>query len=518
MICSISDYLSEAARFAGDRCAVREGAVGYSFAQLDRAATNIARAVIRAGAEPGDRIGVLMGKSALQAACVLGIARARCVFVVLDDRLKSRQVGHIVQDSRMRLVLTAESEGAGELAPDVPRLSLNMGPLLSADLNAAAPSGGALRSDLACLMYTSGSMGPAKGVMVSRGNLIAGTESVISYLGITESDRICSVLPFCFDYGLNQLLCALKMRCRLVLCRMVFPQDVVTCVAEEGVTVLAGIPPIWAGLSRLRRGPGSGGSLDSVRIVTNSGGAVGPKMLECVRRLFPRAQVFLMYGLTEAFRSTFLHPSELSRRPRSIGKAVPGAEVMLVTAEGKRAGPGEMGQIVHRGDTVALGYWGLPAETARVFRPDPFPRPGGGQTEYVVYSGDYAVMDEDGYLYFRGRRDGQLKVSGSRVSPEQVEGVVCEAPGVSECVVVGIEREQGHEVVAWVVGNGSMTVESLQRHCHQNLPRFLVPRRFHLIDELPRLANGKCDRSALLDRTPAAASTPAQARGDAHGC
>jgi amino acid adenylation domain-containing protein len=517
MICSISDYLSEAARFAGGACAIRDNGVGHTFAQLDAMATNVADAVIRAGARPGDRVGIMMGKSALQAACILGAARAQCVFVVIDERLKSRQVSHVVADSGMCLMLTDAGEAGRELPPGLAVLSLSLASLAEKPAGRPAFARPAIRGDLACLMYTSGSTGPAKGVMVSHGNLIAGAESVTSYLGLAQSDRIGGILPFCFDYGLNQLLCALRVRCRLVMCRMVFHHDIVVSVRQEAVTVLAGVPATWAGLAQLKSGAGDE-SRKSVRIVTNSGGAVGPKMLESIRLMFPSASIYLMYGLTEAFRSTYLPPDQLSVRPGSIGKAIPGAEVFLLTPDGRRAGPGETGEIVHRGDTVAMGYWNLPDATSRVFKPHPFPQPGGCRTEYAVYSGDYARMDDEGYLYFLGRRDSQLKVGGTRVSPEEIEAVLAEAPGVAECVVVGLERELGHEIVACVVGGPPLSQEALQRHCNGRLPRYMVPRRFELCTHLPKLPSGKWDRAALcetLSRQPGPAS---EAEGDANAC
>jgi acyl-CoA synthetase (AMP-forming)/AMP-acid ligase II len=238
----------------------------------------------------------------------------------------------------------------------------------------------------------------------------------------------------------------------------------------------------------------------SVRILTNSGGKVSLPMLGDMERAFPAARIFLMYGLTEAFRSTYLPPEQLRHRPGSIGQAIPNAEILLIAADGRLAQAGEVGEIVHRGDTVARGYWNRQEETARVFRPHPFPTPGQAHPECVVYSGDYATRDEEGFLYYLGRRDQQLKVAGMRVSPEEIETVIASIDGVSECVVTGTAGDDnGDWIVAFVIAQGPLDVAGILRACAQRLPRHMIPREVRLCSSFPRLDNGKTDRVALRD-------------------
>lgn len=527
MTCSIDRLIVEATQECPGQPSLKEGPRILTFAELNEQVDRLANVLRELGVRRGDRVGIYTDKSIAQIVSLLAVARAQGVFVVIHSMLKAAQAAFLVEDAGIRFMVTDRStEGRLDAArwrrvPDsATATTLLVDSACSGRPDPAMAPGPTLPGDLACLIYTSGSTGLPKAVMVSHRNLLAGAASVTSYLGIDPLDRIISVLPLSFDYGLNQLWCALACRCLLVLCRTVFPQDVGRVLADDEITVLAGIPSLWAQLFDERHGLTRAGAFPSVRILTNSGGRATQKAIDQMERVFPRARIFLMYGLTEAFRSTYLPPEDLKRKPASIGKAIPGAEILLLDERGRPAAPGQTGEIVHRGETVALGYWNRPEETRRVYRSNPLGCPQASVPEYVVFSGDFATGDEEGYLYFVGRRDGQIKVSGIRVSPEEIEAVTCELDEVSECAVIGVHRDEepDDEIVAILLGQGNLNRDNVIRHWRKKLPPYMVPERLEVVDSLPRLPSGKVDKSALAaiwkDRAGRSSSPGRKPRGE----
>lgn len=329
-------------------------------------------------------------------------------------------------------------------------------------------------------------------------NLLASTRIVRNYLRITASERILSVLPFSFDYGLNQLLTAIEQGATVVLCRFQFGDEIAQALSEHCITGLEGVPTIWAMLTRasprLQRTP-----LPHLRYITNSGGAVPTATIARLQELWPTTQIFLMYGLTEAFRSTYLPPEELQRRPGSIGTAIPECEVFAVTADGHSAKPGEPGILVHRGPTVSLGYWNRPDDTARVLRPNPFvpPRNGG---DVVCYSGDLVVQDDDGFFWFVGRQDTMIKSSGHRISPNEVEEALMATGMFRQVAVIRLpDPLVGQAVHAVAVATKQhVDVPAVLASAAQRLAAYMVPRTIELIDALPITPNGKVDYPRLV--------------------
>jgi acyl-CoA synthetase (AMP-forming)/AMP-acid ligase II len=333
--------------------------------------------------------------------------------------------------------------------------------------------------------------------MISHRNLLAGTRIVRSYLHIGPDDRILSILPFSFDYGLNQLLTAIEQRAELVLFDFKMGDEIVRALARHEITGLAGVPTIWALLTRaapsLARTP-----LPRLRYITNSGGAVPTSTVKQLRTLLPNTNIYLMYGLTEAFRSTYLPPEEIDRRPNSIGRAIPECEVFPLTEDGRRAAPGEPGILVHRGPTVSLGYWNRPEDTARVLRRNPL-RSADVGGEIVCWSGDRVVEDEDGYLYFVGREDAMIKSSGYRISPTEVEEVLMGTKMFRQVAVIGLPDEWvGQRVHAVAVADSSaVDPAAALRSAADVLPPYMVPRTIELVSELPVNPNGKVDYKRL---------------------
>jgi acyl-CoA ligase (AMP-forming) (exosortase A-associated) len=510
----VQDFIFSAAARAPGAEALVYGAQRLDYAMLAGAVRAAAQALLASGLQAGERVAVYLEKRVENVAAMFGAAHAGCVFVPVNPLLKPEQVVHILGDCNVRLLVTSPERLAG-LAPLLARCPdlrtlLVTGPPATArapdgvalrEWDSALAEGGARASwrridrDVAAILYTSGSTGKPKGVVLSHRNLVAGAQSVASYLGIGPADRILSVLPLSFDYGLSQLTCAFHAGAAVVLMNYLFPRDIVGAVERERITGLAAVPPLWQQLAQL-----AWPACPGLRYLTNSGGVMPEPTLHALRAALPQAQVVLMYGLTEAFRSTYLPPSELARRPGSIGRAIPNAEVMVVRPDGTRCAPNEPGELVHRGALVALGYWNDPAKTAERFRPAPGQDPALPLTELAVWSGDTVREDEDGYLYFIGRGDDMIKVSGYRISPSEVEEAVLATGLVAEAVAFGVAHpELGQAIVLLAVAReAALTDAALRKQCQRDLPAYMVPAHVALCDgPLARNPNGKIDRPLL---------------------
>ncbi|MDB5692897.1 MAG: acyl-CoA ligase (AMP-forming), exosortase system-associated, partial [Alphaproteobacteria bacterium] len=343
---------------------------------------------------------------------------------------------------------------------------------------------------LAALLYTSGSTGRPKGVMLSHANLWLGAISVAHYLRVTPEDRTLAVLPFSFDYGQNQLLSSWAAGACVVPLEYLAARDVIRAVEEQGITILAGVPPLWVQLVEASWPPRAALSL---RRLTNSGGRLPVSIVRRMRELFPLAELYLMYGLTEAFRSTYLDPALLDEHPDSIGAAIPFAEVMTSRADGSLAPPGEEGELVHAGPLVAQGYWNDPERTALRFRPAPTGSLHGGR---AVWSGDRVRSDAKGLLYFVGREDAMIKTSGNRVSPTEVEEAAVASGAVVEAVALGVPDDRLGEAIV-LIARGPGPDGDLRAFLRRELPNFMQPAHIIWRDELPRSPNGKLDREAI---------------------
>jgi amino acid adenylation domain-containing protein len=472
------------ARWAA-RAAISDKTGTTSFRELVARASAFA-AMLQDRIEPGDRVGIFLERGADAAAAFFGVLAAGGVAININERLRPRQVEHILDDSSTTILLTSEDLLSRQPRPLVCRPDVVTNPVPPGPWVPVPKRG----NDLAHIIYTSGSTGLAKGVMVSHANLWAGTRIVSGYLEISSEDRIASLLPFTFDYGLNQLLCAVNTGAELVVETAPLADQIVATLAAKRITVLPGLPPIWLQLLTV---PAFRKPLPDIRIMTNTGGAIpAPKVAE-LRAAQPHAKLFLMYGLTEAFRATYLPPDEVDRRPNSIGRAIPESEVLVVDEAGRLCPPGVSGELVQAGPTVALGYWKNPDATAKVFRPHPR-----RQAERAVYSGDLVRADEEGFLYFVGRRDKMIKTLGYRVSPDEVSEVLYRSGEVVEAVV-GAEPDaaRGMRIIAHVVLTANGSLNKLKSYCRMELPNYAVPARIDAHAALPRTASGKHDVSSL---------------------
>jgi acyl-CoA ligase (AMP-forming) (exosortase A-associated) len=350
---------------------------------------------------------------------------------------------------------------------------------------------------MAAILYTSGSTGKPKGVVLSHRNLIVGAESVSSYLKNTADDVILSALPLSFDAGFSQLTTAFAVGAHVILMNYLVPGDVPRLCARHHVTGLTCVPPLWLQIADLTWPPEA---TRSMRYFANTGGRMPKPTLDRLREIFPQAAPYLMYGLTEAFRSTYLDPAEIDRRPDSIGKAIPNAEIIVVRPDGRRCDAGEEGELVHRGALVALGYWADPVRTAERFKPAPEAQQDWRAAELAVWSGDRVVADEDGFLYFVGRQDEMIKTSGYRVSPTEVEEVAYDSGLVRDAVALGVEDARlGQRIVLLVSPRNGTELNSdhLASVMRRQLPLYMVPSLIQVRADLPRSPNGKFDRSFL---------------------
>ncbi|PRC90953.1 acyl-CoA ligase (AMP-forming), exosortase A system-associated [Solimicrobium silvestre] len=491
-----------------------------SYAELAQQTQQVGQALLTLGVQRSDRVAVYLEKRFETVLAMFGASAAGAAFVPVNPLLKAEQLIYILNDCQVKILVTS----AQRLAVVLPLLSecpsLKGVIVVGGDSSTAIASGShfqlvhwealeqlhdartphcCIDRDIVAILYTSGSTGQPKGVVLSHRNLLAGAQSVAHYLENTADDRVLCVLPLSFDYGLSQLTTVFLTGGTAVLLNYLLPRDILDAVKQERITGLAAVPPLWIQLAAL---DWSGAT--SLRYLTNSGGVMQRSTLDILRRNLPDAKIYLMYGLTEAFRSTFLPPEQLDRRPDSIGRAIPNAEVLVLRPDGSECDAEEPGELVHRGALVALGYWNDAEKTAERFKPLPLqlqnsslPLP-----EIAVWSGDIVRKDAEGYLYFLGRTDELIKVSGYRVSPTEIEQVICTMDGVSEFAAVGVAHPVlGQAIVAIVKQNSNLTAETLRQQCQRRLPAYMVP--MHIVVEteaLPRNANGKIDRKALQRR------------------
>ncbi len=488
--------------------ALVHGATRVGYAELARRTRAAAAWLAAAGVRPGDRVGISLRKGVEEVVATLAVARLGAVFVNVNVQQTPRQLAHVARDCGMRVLVTdarralaledpARFERLVVVGAERSRGSVTRWEDWPSDAEPDGP--GPRERDLAALLYTSGSTGLPKGVMVTHRNLARGAWSVASYLGSTPDDRVLGLLPLSFDYGLSQLTTMLHVGGTLVLQALFLPAEIARTARAERVTGIALVPPAWVALVRYLED--SGERLPDLRCATNSGGSIPRAILERMPAVFPGVAIVLMYGLTEAFRSTWLPPQEFARKRGAIGHAVPGEQVFVVDPERGLCGAGEIGELVHHGDLVSLGYWNDPEATAARIRSSPHLAHLIGDAK-VVFSGDRVWRDEDGCLWFHGRADALIKSSGFRLSPNEVEELLVESGLVGEAVAFGVEDEELGQVVHAAVtalAGRPLDLDALQRFCRGAMPSYMIPRAIRpWSGPFPHTASGKLDRTAIV--------------------
>lgn len=522
----LHELIARAAERTPRATALTSGSAALSYAELADQVSRFAAGLMGLGLARGERVAIYLEKRFETVIASFGAPAAGAVFVPVNPLLKPEQVAFILRDCNVRVLMTSPERLAllGEVLADCHDLqhvvvtNAAAGPLPAgasaagrlgltgwSDLlgGPARPGHRVIDSDMVAILYTSGSTGRPKGVMLSHRNMVAGAKSVASYLDNRPQDVLLAALPLSFDAGFSQLTTAFHAGARVVLLNYLLPRDVLKAMEREKVTGLTAVPPLYIQLAQL---DWPAAIAQNLRYFANTGGRMPRETLGLLRQRVPQAQPFLMYGLTEAFRSTYLPPDEVDRRPDSIGKAIPNAEILVLRDDGSPCAPDEPGELVHRGALVGMGYWNDAEKTAERYKLVPADAPGrqpGLQLpEYAVFSGDTVRQDAEGFLYFIGRRDEMMKTSGYRVSPTEVEEILYATQLVGECVAFGVEHPSlGHaiHVIATCIdGVRAVATNDLISECRARMPAYMVPAGIEIVaGPLPRNPNGKIDRKSL---------------------
>jgi len=515
--------VDEAAERAPEAIALTAGSAHLGYAELQSRIAGFAAGLHALGVARTGRVGVWLEKRVETVVASFGAPAAGAVMVPMNPLLKAEQVAFIVRDCDMQVLVTSPERLAllmpvladcpslrhialtGPPGAQAPKLPPHIAHLYWDDLLATPACSGhrVIDTDLCAILYTSGSTGRPQGVVLSHRNMVAGARSVASYLENGPNDTLLAALPLSFDAGFSQLTTAFHSGARVVLLNYLLPRDVLKAMEREKVTGLTAVPPLYIQLTQLEWPAAIDANL---RYFANTGGRMPRATLDLLRAKAPSAKPFLMYGLTEAFRSTYLPPEEVDRRPDSIGKAIPNAEILVLREDGSECAADEPGELVHRGALVGLGYWNDAEKTAERYKPLPAGiggREAGLQLpEFAVFSGDTVKRDAEGFLYFVGRRDEMMKTSGYRVSPTEVEEVLYATGLVGECVAFGVHHDnlgQAIQVIATPPeGAAELDLPALTAACKARMPAYMVP---HGVDvrtgPLPRNPNGKIDRKTL---------------------
>jgi len=518
----VHDFLTYSANKFPDKIALICGNKKWTYQTLDLYSNQLALSLIEYGLKKHDRVIIFLNNSSETIISLYGILKAGGIFIILNSSIKTNKLKYIIQDSGAKILITHTSKSKivndaldenmnlekivwlGN-ASDIPK-DLVARSILWKELFQDIHNGDNIKEklqtnrrwrildyDLATLIYTSGSTGEPKGVMSSHHNMVSAARSIIQYIQNISDDIILDVLPLSFDYGLYQVIMTFMFGGTIVLEKsFTYPIKILEIIEKEKVTGFPIVPTILAILLRMENL--SKYNLSSLRYMTNTGAALPVEHIKMIRKILPHVKFISMYGLTECKRVSYLPPEELDHRPTSVGIPMPNCEVFIVDENGHEVPKGKIGELVVRGSNVMRGYWNAPEITRKTFRKGHFPG------EVLLYTGDLFRMDEEGYLYFVGRKDDLIKTKGERVSPKEIENVLYMIPGVVEAAVIGVPDEVlGQAVKAFLVCDQdyNLTEKDILKYCSDNLETFMIPKYIKLVKELPKTPNGKIDKKAL---------------------
>jgi long-chain acyl-CoA synthetase len=511
----LNHFLEKSAEKFPDKIALVCQGERLTYQQINSSANRLAKGLKDFGVERGDRVAIFLENSVESVLSIFGILKADAVFVVINPTTKKDKLAYILNNCRVKALITGSDKTdllkevlqkthsvksvilTGKQESEV-KMFLPDKRVFYFDKVLGSYPDNSLENknidlDLASIIYTSGTTGNPKGVMLSHLNMVSAASSITQYLENTSDDVILNVLPLSFDYGLYQILMGFKIGGRVILEKsFLYPYVIIELILKEKVTGFPGVPTIFAILLQLEDLKKQ--NFDSLRYISNTAAALPIAFIKKIRETFPKAKLYSMYGLTECKRVSYLPPEELDRRPGSIGKGMPNEEVYIVNESGQKVETGEVGELVVRGSNVMLGYWELPEETAKVLKPGPLP------WERVLYTGDLFRMDEEGFLYFVGRKDDIIKCRGEKVSPKEIENVLYNLEGVLEAAVVGVPDEiLGQAIKAFVVLKEGIPLseKDVLRHCQKNLEDFMVPKSVEIVETLPKTDSGKIRKVGL---------------------
>jgi long-chain acyl-CoA synthetase len=483
----------------------------YTYADIGRMVAGLASALQQGGVKRGDRVGLFVPNDIEFVVGLFATLKVGGVFVPISPQIKAKKLAYMLRDCTPsgfvvdscleevwrealgeaeypRCLVIARSQ---DKARHNSQTSLAFAQVVSTEGELSDP--GTIDQDLAAIIYTSGSTGDPKGVMLTHLNMTTAANSITAYLGLRQDDVILCALPLSFDYGLYQILMAFIKSARMILHRSFsFPVKILEAMEREGVTVFPGVPTMFSMLMALENLGRF--NLSRLRMVTNTAAALSEAQIYALRRLFPQATLFSMYGLTECKRVTYLPPEQLDHRPSSVGRGMPNEEVYLVDETGRRLPHGSTGELVVRGSHVMRGYWRKPEETAKRLKPGPLPG------EMVLYTGDIFRTDEEGYLYFVARKDDIIKTRGEKVAPREVENILSSLEGVLEAAVVGVEDPLlGEAIQAFLAlrPGYTYTEREIIKYCLAHMESFMTPKYVKFLSSLPKSSNGKIDKLSL---------------------
>lgn len=531
----VQHFLENTAARLPDKTALICGQERLSYREINGRANFLAHLLKSLGVERQDRVAILLDSSIESVVSLYAILKADAIFLMLSPTMKVHKLNYILNDCGVKVLITHPSktevvkqavlrsptvkhilwavnntwevEGGDSVIESQRRLLgrwvvgseeeliASTEAVLSSFALHLSPLSSNIDLDLATIIYTSGTTGNPKGVMLSHLNMVSAINSITQYLENDEDDIIMNTLPLSFDYGLYQILMAFTFGGTVILEQsFAYPFKIIQRMMEEKVTGFPGVPTIFAILLSLKNPEKI--ELPYLRYITNTAAALPPAHIEQLAKLFPHVRIYSMYGLTECKRVSYLPPEDIHRKPSSVGFAMPNTEVWIEDENGQRVIPGIVGELVVRGSNVMRGYWGLPEETARVLKSGSHPG------EVVLHTGDLFKTDNEGYLYFMGRKDDMIKSRGERISPKEIEQCLCELEGVSEAVVIGIPDDiLGQAIVAYIrcSADNKVSEKSIMKHCQENLEDFMVPREVRFIEEFPKNSNGKIDKYILFE-------------------
>ena len=482
-----------------DSPALIEGGRVTSYGALREGAGTVAAWIASQALPAGARIGVLAENSAFFATAYLGILHAGRVAVPLTTEASPDHIARVLQASGASLLLASRRQARRLAQAGVPLPCPVVDEEAFSGAEPAAPVAAAAPADgLAALMFTSGSTGEPKGVMVSHQNIASNTRDIVTVLGLGEADRVLLVLPLHYCFGLSVLHTHLTAGGSVVLNnQFLYPETVLRDIALHQCTGLAGVPSTYQILLRKSRFKDT--PLPSLRWMQQAGGRLPGPLINELRQAQPQARFFTMYGQTEATaRLSCLPPERLDEKLGSIGTGLPSTRLEVLTPDGQPVRPGsdEVGEIVASGPNICAGYWNDPAETARYFR------------DGRLHTGDLARVDADGFIFIVDRDRDMIKCGGNRVSSKEIEDVLAAHPGVVEAAVIGLPHELlGEAIAAYVVTTRDARLEpdALRQLCRRALPPYKVPERIELVPELPHTGSGKVMKAWLRARLMASA-------------
>ncbi len=501
----IHEYLSQTAARFPEKIAVVCAKHRISYGTLNLRAKNFAAFLLTQELEKGDRVAVFIDSTIDAVVAIFGVLQAGGCLVIVNPSTHPDRLGFIVNDAGAKFIVAA-AEKIAAVKQACMQCAVPPGLILTGQFDADESCAGfeqacttelpfappkIIDEDLAAIIYTSGSTGKPKGVTHLHRTIDAVVDTVSGYLEHTTDDVILGVLPLSSSYGLLQVLVTFFTGGRIILERgFGYPYEVIQRMKDEGVTGFAGAPTVFAIILRLEGLERE--DFSRLRYITNAAAAMPPAFIPQLRKIFPSTKIYLMHGLTECLRTTYLPPEEIDAKPTSVGSGMKNVELWLEDAAGNRVPAGHVGEMMVRGSNIMQGYWNDPDATAKVLKPGRYP------WEKTLRTRDLFMTDDEGYFHFVAREDELIKSRGEKVSPVEVEDVLYRLEAVLETRVIGVpDAVLGQAIRAEIVlkEHHTLSVQEVKSHCRKNMEDFKVPQHIEFVASLPKTQGGKIKRT-----------------------